>query len=148
MRHLGRLWLPHFQPQHQHLLSVKNLERILVARGFEPLVWHRGEAHIRVDCLAAVILLLNWVAPAGDVPWRPASGGARAWRTIAFVFALPAFLFARIADEIIGAIVERTSGSNAYRVLARRTEAPVALPVRAADVPVLPVAHAPDAVLA
>lgn len=126
MRHLGRLWLPHFQPQHQHLLSVKNLERILVERGFAPLVWHRGEAHIRVDCLAAVILFLNWIAPAGDVPWRPASRAARAWRTIAFIFAIPWLVVARIADEIIGVIVERTRGSNAYRVLARKNEAPAA----------------------
>lgn len=37
-----RLWLPYFQPQHQHLLSVANLEKLLLAHGFSAVEWHRG----------------------------------------------------------------------------------------------------------
>src|SRR5439155_15722535 len=48
-RVLRRYWLPWFQPQHQHLLSVKNLDRLLRERGFEPVAWHRGRAHQKVD---------------------------------------------------------------------------------------------------
>jgi len=35
-RVLRRYWLPWFQPQHLHLLSVANLERLLRERGFTP----------------------------------------------------------------------------------------------------------------
>ena len=120
-RLLGRLWLPWFQPQHQHLLSVKNLERLLRERGFSPLVWHRGEAHQRVDFLAAVILALNWLAPEADVPWRPGRGRiGKAFRTAAFTLAIPALIAGRMVDALVGSIVERTRGSNTYRVLARK----------------------------
>src|SRR5438270_4799824 len=44
-RILRRYWLPWFQPQHLHLLSVANLERLLRERGFAPVAWHRGLAH-------------------------------------------------------------------------------------------------------
>ncbi|MEJ7731319.1 MAG: class I SAM-dependent methyltransferase [Polyangiaceae bacterium] len=119
-RILGRLWLPFFQPQHQHLVSVKNLERLLRERGFSPLVWHRGRAHIKVDFLAALVLALNWMAPEPGVPWRPVKRGAAALRTTVFTLALPAFVVARILDAVVGTVVTRSGGSNAYRVLARK----------------------------
>lgn len=118
---LGRFWLPWFQPQHQHLLSVSNLEKILREKGFEPLLWHRAEAHQTVDFLAAVILFMNAVLPAVDVPWRPARGApARALRNAAFMLAIPALLAGHLLDVVAGRVIARRGGSNTYRVLAQK----------------------------
>jgi SAM-dependent methyltransferase len=122
-RLLGRFWLPWFQPQHQHLLSVKNIERLLRERGFTPVLWHRGRAHITVDFLAAVILFVNWLAPEPGLPWRPPRAGAAAFRAAMFTLATPALIAARLVDAGIGAVITRTRGSNAYRVLARKNVA-------------------------
>lgn len=123
-RLLGRLWLPWFQPQHQHLLSVANLERLMREEGLAPLSWHRGEAHQRVDFLAAVILFVNWIAPEADVPWQPVRGkGAQLFRTTMYALAIPALLAGKLLDGLVGPIVERTRGSNTYRVLARKERA-------------------------
>jgi hypothetical protein len=105
---------------------VKNLERLLRERGFSPLVWHRGRAHIKVDFLAALVLALNWMAPEPGVPWRPVKRGAAALRTAVFTLALPVFVVARILDAVVGTVVTRSGGSNAYRVLARKVGAEAA----------------------
>jgi hypothetical protein len=116
----GRLWLPYFQPQHQHLLSTKNLEKLLSRHGFGDLVWARGPAHQPVDFLAALILFLNWIAPKGDVPWRPRSAAARAWRAFCYVAASPGLVVARAMDALLEPLVTRLDWSNTYRVLARK----------------------------
>ena len=69
-RLLRRYWLPWFQPQHLHLLSVANLERLLRERGFVPITWHRGAAHQKVDFFFASWLFLNRLAPSPHLPWR------------------------------------------------------------------------------
>ncbi len=58
LRHLGRFWMPYFQPQHLHLLSVPNLVRLLSERGFTAIELHRAEAHQPIDFLIAAILLV------------------------------------------------------------------------------------------
>jgi SAM-dependent methyltransferase len=117
---LGRLWLPYFQPQHQHLVSVGNMGKLLEKNGFTPVVWHRKEAHQPVDMIAAVILILNYIAPKPDMPWRPKTSGlGRAWHSMAYLFALPTLLWARTMDNLFAPIVARL-GSNTYRVLARK----------------------------
>jgi SAM-dependent methyltransferase len=119
-RVLGRLWLPYFQPQHQHLLSTKNLERLLTRHGFTPLVWHRGRAHQRIDFLAATILFFNKLAPKGDVPWQERSLARRVFRNFVFVAGFPCLIAARTVDTMIGPFAERFDWSNTYRVVARK----------------------------
>jgi SAM-dependent methyltransferase len=119
-RILGRFWLPWFQPQHQHLLSVKNLTKILEAHGFEPMTWHRGAAHQPVDFWAGAFLVLSAIAPKPDVPWRPPHGaGKRWWRTIVLALAVAG---GRVIDLVLKGIFERAKVSNTYRVLARKIE--------------------------
>jgi SAM-dependent methyltransferase len=121
LRVLGRLWLPHFQPQHQHLLSVRNLERILGEEGFQVARVERGAAHLPVDLAAAVYLAVGALAPPVNVPWRPASGlVGRVVHHAVWMVGTPSFFLANVADHLLSPLVRRAGLSNAYRVLARR----------------------------
>jgi SAM-dependent methyltransferase len=137
-RRLGRLWLPWFQPQHQHLLSVANLEKLLREHGFSPLVWHRGEAHQPVDMFAAVYLLIGWLVPPPDEPWRPPSGvGARIARTVVFLLGVPGLLAGRVLDAALRPGFARSKASNTFRVLARKDAAAVAAAEAGPEAPVV-----------
>jgi SAM-dependent methyltransferase len=122
---LGKLlrayWLPWFQPQHQHILSVKNLERLLREQGFEPVAWHRGPAHQGVDFLSAVVLGLGRIAPPVKVPWRRRGAIARAWRAAVWTAGLPLLFAGWATDRLATPLIRRGKVSNTYRVLARRT---------------------------
>ncbi|WP_141733409.1 class I SAM-dependent methyltransferase [Oligoflexus tunisiensis] len=117
----GSFWMPWFQPQHQHMLSTKNLERILNKHSFETLTWHRGEAHQPVDFVFSVGLMLNALAPPPDMPWRkPATFLQRFWNKAVFLLCLPMIILARILDKSMAPLFRRPGWSNSYRVLARR----------------------------
>jgi SAM-dependent methyltransferase len=118
-RLLGRFWIPWFQPQHLHLLSRANLERVLVARGFQPVAWARRGAHQRVDFVFAVLLGLGRLAPQADLPWRQPSRIATAWRATIFALGAPLLALGRGLDVLLAPLVSRTM-SNTYRVLARK----------------------------
>lgn len=120
-RWLGRLWLPWFQPQHLHLLSTKNLDRLLEERGFESLVWHRAEAHQKVDLMFATYLWLRRIAKPVNVPWRPRpSVLGRLWHGLVWAFGSVLLLSARMTDRLIAPWVLRRGASNTYRVVARK----------------------------
>lgn len=117
---LGEFWLPWFQPQHQHFLSVKNLSKLLDENGFTPLVWHRGSAHQPVDFWAGAFLFLSWIAPKEDVPWRPRRRFRQSLRTLVLTLGTPLMLAGRALDVILARFVLRAKVSNTYRVLARK----------------------------
>jgi ubiquinone/menaquinone biosynthesis C-methylase UbiE len=120
-RLFGRGWLPWFQPQHLHFLSVKNIHRLLVERAFEPLVWHRGEAHQPTEFTYLTLFALNRLALSADVPWRPEAGAlTRAWRRFVWSSALPLIAVAWMLDHALAPLFRREGWSNTYRVLARR----------------------------
>jgi SAM-dependent methyltransferase len=120
-RLFGRSWMPWFQPQHLHFVSVKNLERILRENAFEPIAWHRGEAHQAVDFRFFAYLALERLAPPTDLPWRPRRGAvARAWRTLVQWTGVPALLAGYLLDMSLAPVLRREGWSNTYRVLARR----------------------------
>ena len=120
-RVLRKYWLPWFQPQHLHLLSVKNLEKLLVERGFEPLVWHRGAAHQRVDFFFASYLLLDRIAPPARLPWRRRSTFGSVWRVAVWTLGFPLVIAGIVVDNAIGPLLSRARVSNTYRVLAKKT---------------------------
>jgi SAM-dependent methyltransferase len=125
-RVLGRHWVPWFQPQHQHLLSIENLEWALGERGFTPIVQHRGEAHQPVDLVFAVYMLINRLAPPTDLPWRPPpTRRARVKRAVVFAAGIPFLAGALALDHLLAIGVRRGRRSNTYRVLARRDEVAV-----------------------
>ena len=117
---LRTLWLPWFQPQHQHLLSVGNLEKLLGEAGFTALTWHRGRAHQRVDFLFAAFLLLGRLAPPPIQPWRPRSIVARVRRAVVWILGSPLIILGILADRVVTPFIVRGKRSNTYRVLARR----------------------------
>jgi ubiquinone/menaquinone biosynthesis C-methylase UbiE len=117
----GRGWLPWFQPQHLHFLTVKNLERLLVERAFEPIVWHRGEAHQAAELTYLTLVVINCIALSTDVPWRPEAGRTRrAWRRLVWSMTPPLVGAAWVLDRALAPLFRREGWSNTYRVLARR----------------------------
>jgi SAM-dependent methyltransferase len=118
---LGRFWIPWFQPQHQHFVSVANLERILREEGFEPVRWHRAEAHQPVDFLAGATLLLHTIQPKPDRPWRAAKPDTmRALGAFTFWAGLPVLGVAWAIDQLAAPLFRRTGWSNTYRVVAKK----------------------------
>ncbi|HEX4217976.1 MAG TPA: class I SAM-dependent methyltransferase, partial [Acidimicrobiales bacterium] len=123
-RWLGRYWLPWFQPQHLHLMSIGILERALVERGFTIVDRDRAGASQGADLTAAVWMLIGRFAPPANLPWLPRpTGRDRARRAVGMaVGALP--LAAAIGiDFLLARLPSRPGQSNAYRVLARAPSA-------------------------
>jgi SAM-dependent methyltransferase len=115
-------WLPYFQPQHQHLLSVKNLTRLLEESGFRVEEVQRGEAHIMGDCFFAAFLTLDRLAPP-DLPWSPPPGRwRRVWTALVWGTGAPALVAALILDGLWNQFRAVPGVSNAFRVRARRLE--------------------------
>ena len=121
-RKLGRLWIPWFQPQHQHFVPVGNLTEALQQRGFTVVAVERGEAQIGFDLAGAVWSLANLVAPKADWPWNAPSTTARQiGRSATFLGFAPVCALAALVDWTVAPILKRTPNmSNAYRVLARK----------------------------
>jgi ubiquinone/menaquinone biosynthesis C-methylase UbiE len=120
-RLLGRGWLPWFQPQHLHFLTAENMKKVLVERAFEPLVWHRGEAHQAAEFTYLTLVAINRVALSADVPWLPAAGRVtRGWRRFVWAAAVPLVALAWVVDHALAPLFRRKGWSNTYRVLARR----------------------------
>jgi SAM-dependent methyltransferase len=118
---LRKYWLPWFQPQHLHFVSVANLDKLLRERGFEPLEWHRGKAHQRVDFFFAVWLALDRLAPPPRLPWRWRGAMSGAWRTLVWSIGSPFIVVGILVDNLIGPLWQRARISNTYRVVARKT---------------------------
>ncbi|WP_405942436.1 methyltransferase domain-containing protein [Streptomyces sp. NBC_00207] len=120
-RLLGPVWLPWFQPQHQHLVPAANLREALADRGFTVLAEEHGPAHQGNDFFGAVALTATRLAPDPDRPWGPpATARARALAHAVRLAALPAFAGAAVLDALRTASAHRTDGGNAYRMLARK----------------------------
>ncbi|MFI8262677.1 methyltransferase domain-containing protein [Streptomyces sp. NPDC085665] len=122
-RLLGSAWLPWFQPQHQHLIPAPNLRGALADRGFTVLAEEHGPAHQGNDFFGAVALTTTRLAPDPDRPWAPPA--TRRGRVLAHAVraaALPCFAGAAALDALRTALVRRTNGGNAYRLLARRDD--------------------------
>jgi SAM-dependent methyltransferase len=119
---LGRYWVPWFQPQHQHLLSAKNLERLLTEQGFDVVRRDGGEAHLPVDFFFGAHLWLGRLAPPVRAPWRkPALPAlARLRRIFVWTLGMPLLLLARLVDLLLAPHLRRPDRANAYRVLARK----------------------------
>ena len=122
-RLMGRWWLPWFQPQHQHLLSMQNIEKLLVEHGFEPLDWHTGDAHQSVDFLFFFYLLINRLAPPSPTPWNRPQGFVRnvLHRTV-WMLGIPWIATGWLLDRVMTPFMRRAKHSNTYRVVARKTQ--------------------------
>ncbi|WP_030773690.1 MULTISPECIES: class I SAM-dependent methyltransferase [unclassified Streptomyces] len=120
-RLIGPLWLPWFQPQHQHLMPAANLREALADRGFTVVAEEHGPAHQGNDFFGAVALAATRLSPDPDRPWGPGpTPRARLLAHAVRVVALPCFAAAAALDTVRAAAARRTDGGNAYRMLARK----------------------------
>jgi len=119
-RLLGQYWIAWFQPQHQHMMPLRNLCAALAERGFRPVVIERGPAHQANDFVTAALLMLSRLAPDRTLPWsvKPPRG---AWRTVVWIAGLPVIAGGLLLDHTLGqAIARGRDRGDAYRVLSVR----------------------------
>lgn len=121
-RVFGRWWLPWFQPQHQHMIPIRNLVPALADRGFSTVAIERGGAHQGCELLFSVALTLIAVAPNPRLPWLATepTGARRLRHRMVWAVGRPLCLLGYLLDELLGHVVRRTRGGNTYRVLARK----------------------------
>lgn len=119
---LGPYWLPFFQPQHQHMVTVGNLCTELERLGFEIITTKRSECHRAIDLSAAAWFLVHDAAPPDDLPWLPRPEGRPGLKRLAIYAAgAPLLALAALADQLVKVWAKATDQGNAYRVLARKT---------------------------
>lgn len=120
-RWLGRYWLPWFQPQHLHLISIGLLEQALVDRGFTIVDRDRAGASQSADLTAAVWMLIGRFAPPANLPWLPRPTMlSRARRTVGIAVGALPLAGAVAIDALLAWLPKRPGQSNAYRILASR----------------------------
>jgi hypothetical protein len=120
---LGRWWLPWLQPQHQHMIPMRNLVQALTERGFSTVAIERGPAHqVGAELCASLALALLVLGPDPRLPWLPTEPTPWRQRRHAAVWAVgrPLLAATYFLDLLLSQVVRRTRGSNAYRVLARK----------------------------
>lgn len=121
-RVLGSWWMPWLQPQHQHMIPVRNLVRALTDRGFSAVAIERGAAHQGGDLFFSLVFALIAAAPDPRLPWLATE--PTHWRqlrhTTVWTVGRPLLAGTYFLDELLSHVVRRTSGGNAYRVLARK----------------------------
>lgn len=121
---LGRWWLPWFQPQHQHYLSVENLTRALDAHGFDVVDVEVGPAHQPADIGGATWLATQAFAPAPDLPWLdPPTLVDQVRRGVTLVVGGSLAALGLAADLALAPMTRSNDQwSNAFRVVARRRD--------------------------
>src|SRR5437588_8334760 len=115
--------MPWFQPQHQHMMPLRNLTTALAGRGLRPVAVERGLAHQANDFVTAAFLFFSRLAPDRTVPWapRPPTAATRASQSLVWIVAAPVIVAGLLLDRtLIRAVARRWDRGNAYRVLARK----------------------------
>jgi SAM-dependent methyltransferase len=121
-RILGRWWMPWFQPQHQHLIPLRNLVQALTDRGFSTVAIERGPAHMSGDLFIGMALALITLAPDPRLPWLTTqpTRRQRLRHTTVWTLGKPLLVTTYLLDELLRQVIRHTRGGNAYRMLARK----------------------------
>lgn len=120
---LGRWWVSYFQPQHLHLMPLRNLLGELESLGYVVVATDRREPHVPTDLAGALALAIGHHLPAPDAPWLPGPATAlqRRLRSGLLRATSPLLASASALDQLLAPVMRRTRFSNAYRIIARRT---------------------------
>ncbi|MGN9822021.1 class I SAM-dependent methyltransferase [Streptomyces sp. SD11] len=119
---LGKWWVSYCQPQHLHLMPLRNLLDELDALGCSVVSTDRREPHVPYDLTGALALAIGNRLPGGDEPWRPGppTDLQRTLRTALTRAATPLLASAFVLDHALAPLLRRTRFSNAYRIIARK----------------------------
>ncbi|MFJ2258493.1 class I SAM-dependent methyltransferase [Streptomyces sp. NPDC087844] len=119
---LGKWWVSYCQPQHLHLMPLRNLLDELDALGCSVVSTDRREPHVPYDLTGALALAIGNRLPGGDEPWRPAppTDLQRTLRTALTRATAPLLASAFVLDHALAPLLRRTRFSNAYRIIARK----------------------------
>ncbi len=123
-RLLRGLWLPYLPPQHLHMIPLGNLKEALETRGLKVLAEQRRDSRRGADFTPAAAALINLIGLDVERPWQGARppGPARYARAItAQLLAVPVVGLALAADLLTMPL--QRGPSNAYRIIARKTDA-------------------------
>ena len=120
---LGKWWVSYCQPQHLHLIPLRNLLDELDGLGCTVVSTDRREPHIPYDLTGALALAIGNRLPGGDEPWRPCppTDLQRTLRTALTRATTPLLASAFVLDHALAPLLRRTRFSNAYRIIARKT---------------------------
>ncbi|MEU9879566.1 class I SAM-dependent methyltransferase [Streptomyces phaeochromogenes] len=120
---LGKWWVSYCQPQHLHLMPLRNLLDELDELGCTVVSTDRREPHIPYDLTGALALAIGNRLPGGDEPWRPSppTDLQRTLRTALTRATTPLLASAFALDHVLAPLLRRTRFSNAYRIIARKT---------------------------
>ncbi|MCX4909336.1 class I SAM-dependent methyltransferase [Streptomyces sp. NBC_00878] len=120
---LGKWWVSYCQPQHLHLMPLRNLLDELDELGCSVVSTDRREPHIPYDLTGALALAIGNRLPGGDEPWRPVppTDLQRTLRTALTRATAPLLASAQVLDHALAPLLRRTRFSNAYRIIARKT---------------------------
>ncbi|MBC9712326.1 class I SAM-dependent methyltransferase [Streptomyces sp. TRM66268-LWL] len=121
-RIFGKYWVPWFQPQHLHFVTLGNLNRALREMGFTVVAVDRRQPHIPFDFLGSFGLFLLRLLPFRNEPWLPKAPGRMGNRLCKLVFTLglPLMPVLHFLDKALAPLTSRSRFSNAYRVIARK----------------------------
>jgi len=121
-RVLRRFWMPWLQPQHQHLIPIRNLKQALADRGLTVLDEKRDMGAVPPDLVAAVYLLMHRLTANPDTAWRPSPPGVgrQLVRGVALIVAVPLGTIAALLNPFLAIPLRLTGRTTAYRLLARK----------------------------
>ncbi|WP_086818812.1 class I SAM-dependent methyltransferase [Allokutzneria sp. NRRL B-24872] len=121
-RILRATWMPWFQPQHQHMIPWRNLERALADRGFSTVDVHLGEANQANDLVLSSLITFNHLGKDPRAPWSEGEPTLlrRARYVAVLTVGVPFIALAFAADKVIHLFLRRGKGGNTYRLLARK----------------------------
>ena len=123
---LKSFWLPWFQPQHQHFVSVANLTDLFEAEGFEVIDLDRSAAHQSVDFFFAALILIQKWAPDPSRPWMFDSKSQKQWmgikRAFCFMVGIPLLILGTLLDRLARPFFSRPYWSNTYRILGKKKD--------------------------
>ncbi|MDQ1039149.1 SAM-dependent methyltransferase [Streptomyces sp. V3I8] len=121
---LGKWWVSYGQPQHLHLMPLRNLLDELDRLGCSVVSTDRREPHVPYDLTGALALAIGNRLPGGDEPWRPTppTDLQRTLRTALTRATAPLLASASVLDHTLAPLLRRTRFSNAYRIIARRND--------------------------
>ncbi|MER6138121.1 class I SAM-dependent methyltransferase [Streptomyces sp. NPDC001815] len=119
---LGKWWVSYCQPQHLHLMPLRNLLDELDELGCTVVSTDRREPHVPYDLTGALALAIGNRLPGGDEPWRPTppTDLQRTLRTALTRATAPLLASALVLDHALAPLLRRTRFSNAYRIIARK----------------------------